>query len=95
MAFQQGIVTEEAKGLQWWKTRQHAAQPDESLSPDKIPNPVLNIVRICMYCTYIYDYADTDKTAQTLAENFEGFSQFLKEQSGKTSYLREFTHPTQ
>ena len=29
-------------------------------------------------------YADTDKTTQTLLENFEGFSPILKEKSGKT-----------
>ena len=36
----------EANGLQWLKTRQHAAQRGESSSPDQIPEPVLNIV-IC------------------------------------------------
>ena len=44
MAFQLWIVTEEANGLQWWKTREHAAQRDESSSPDQITDPVLNIV---------------------------------------------------
>ena len=31
----------------------------------------------------VIDYADTDKTMRKLLENFEGFSQILKEQSGK------------
>ena len=44
MAFQLWIVTEEANGLPWWKTRQLAAQCDELSSPDQIPDPVLNIV---------------------------------------------------
>ena len=30
----------------------------------------------------VNDYADTTMTTQTLSENFEGFSQILKEQSG-------------
>ena len=30
---------------------------------------------------------------RTLSENFEGFSEILKEQSGKKSYLGAFTHP--
>ena len=30
------------------KTRQHAAQRDESSSPDQIPDPVLNIVMYYM-----------------------------------------------
>ena len=30
---------------------------------------------------------------RTLFENFEGFSQILKEQSGDNSYLDVFTHP--
>ena len=38
-------------------------------------------------------YADTTKTTRTLLENFEGFSQIPKEQSGKISYLGEFTCP--
>ena len=38
-------------------------------------------------------YADTIKTTRTLLENFEGFSQIPKEQSGKISYLGEFTCP--
>ena len=29
----------------------------------------------------------------TLLENFEGFSQILKEQSGEKKYLGVFTHP--
>ena len=35
----------------------------------------------------VNDYADMDKTTQTLYENFEGFWQILKEQSDKKSYL--------
>ena len=31
----------------------------------------------------VNDYADTDKTTQILSENFEGFSQMFKEQSGE------------
>ena len=31
------------------------------------------------------DYADTDKNTCPLSENFEGFSQILKEHSGKKS----------
>ena len=30
---------------------------------------------------------------RTLSENFEGFLEILKEQSGKKSYLGAFTHP--
>ena len=41
----------------------------------------------------VNDYADTDKTTRTLSENFEGFSQILKEQSGKKCYFGAFTHP--
>ena len=41
----------------------------------------------------VNDYADTDKTLRALLENFEGFSQILKEQSGKKRYLDVFTHP--
>ena len=37
------------------------------------------------------DYADTSMNTQTLFENFEGFSQMLKEQSGKNRYLGVFT----
>ena len=37
--------------------------------------------------------ADTSMTMWTLFENFEGFSQILKEQSGKKRYLGVFTHP--
>ena len=32
-------------------------------------------------------------TMWTLFENFEGFSQILKEKSGKKGYLGVFTHP--
>ena len=35
------------------------------------------------FAEIVLDYADTDKTTRTLSENFEGFSQILKEQSGK------------
>ena len=38
----------------------------------------------------VNDYADTSKTTRTLFENFEGFSQILKEQSGKKKYLDVF-----
>ena len=48
MAFPLRIVTEEANGLQRLKTRQPAAQRDESSSPDQIPDPVLNIVMYYM-----------------------------------------------
>ena len=41
----------------------------------------------------VIDYADTYNTMQTLSENFEGFSQILKEQSGEKRYLDVFTHP--
>ena len=41
----------------------------------------------------VIDYADTSMTTWTLFENFEGFSQILKEQSGKKRYLGVFTHP--
>ena len=41
----------------------------------------------------VVDYADTSMTTRTLFENFEGFSQILKKQSGKKSYLGVFTHP--
>ena len=34
-----------------------------------------------------------DKTTQTLSEDFEGFSQILKEHSGKKRYLDVFTDP--
>ena len=34
-----------------------------------------------------------DKTTWTLSEIFEGFSQILKEQSGKKGLLDAFTHP--
>ena len=33
----------------------------------------------------VNDYAYTDKTTRTLSENFEGFSQILKEKSGEKS----------
>ena len=39
------------------------------------------------------DYRDTTMTTGTLLENFEGFSQILKEQSGEKRYLGVFTHP--
>ena len=35
----------------------------------------------------VNDCADTDKTPRTLSKIFEGFSQILKEQSGKNRYL--------
>ena len=41
----------------------------------------------------VNNYADTSMTMWTLFENFEGFSQILKEQSGKKRYLGVFTHP--
>ena len=41
----------------------------------------------------VSDYADTSMTTQTLFENFEGFSQILKEQSGNKMYLGVFAHP--
>ena len=41
----------------------------------------------------VNDYPDTSMTTQTLFENFEGFSQILKEQSGKKRYFGVFTHP--
>ena len=45
----------------------------------------------------VNDYADTvwalSMTMPTLLESFEGFSQSLKKQSGKTMYLDVFTHP--
>ena len=37
----------------------------------------------------VNDYADVG----VVVENFEGFSQILKEQSGKKSFLGAFTHP--
>ena len=36
---------------------------------------------------------NTAKTAQTLLENFEVFSQILKEQSGEKEYLGVYTNP--
>ena len=42
----------------------------------------------------VNDYADTDKTMGTLLENFEGFSQILKEPSGEKRYLGVFKNPT-
>ena len=39
----------------------------------------------------VNNYADTDITTQTLLKTFEGFSQILKEQSGKKRYLGVFT----
>ena len=41
----------------------------------------------------VNDYTDTSMTTRTLFENFESFSQILKEQSGKKMYLGVFTHP--
>ena len=41
----------------------------------------------------VNNYANTDKTTRTLLENFEGFSQILKEQSGEKRYLGVFTNP--
>ena len=41
----------------------------------------------------VNDYVDMDKTTPTLSENFEGFSQILKEQSGGKRYLGVFTTP--
>ena len=41
----------------------------------------------------VNDYADTDKTTRTFSENFEGFSQILKEQSGEKRYLVVFSNP--
>ena len=38
-------------------------------------------------------YADTSMTMRTLFENFDGFSQILKEQSGEKSDLNVFTNP--
>ena len=35
----------------------------------------------------------TDKATRTLLENFEGFSQIFKEQSGEKRYLGVFTNP--
>ena len=54
--------------------------------------------RLCqrsqLLCRHVVNkYADTDKTTQTLLENFEGFSQILKEQSGEKKYLGLFTNP--
>ena len=46
------------------------------------------------FAEIVLDYADTDKTTRTLSENFEGFSQILKEQSGEKMYLGVFTNPT-
>ena len=37
-------------------------------------------------------YVNTDKTMWTLSENFEGFSQILKEQSDEKWYLGVFTN---
>ena len=41
----------------------------------------------------VNNYADTDKTIWTLLENFEGFSQILKEQSGEKYILGCFKNP--
>ena len=39
------------------------------------------------------DYTDMEKTTQTFLENFEGFSQILKEQSEEKRFLGVFTNP--
>ena len=42
----------------------------------------------------VNDYPDMYKTTQTLSENFEGFSQILKEQSGKkVTWVHLCIHP--
>ena len=38
----------------------------------------------------VVDYANMTMTTQTLSENFKGFSQILKEQSGEKRYLGGF-----
>ena len=48
-------------------------------------NAALHIDRV------VIDYADTTMTAQTLTANFEGLSQFLKEQSAEIKYLGVLT----
>ena len=54
--------------------------------------------RLCqrsqLLCRHLVNkYADTDRTTQTLLENFEGFSQILKEQSEEKRFLGVFTNP--
>ena len=41
----------------------------------------------------VVDYANMTMTTQTLSENFKGFSQILKEQSGEKRYLGGFKNP--
>ena len=41
----------------------------------------------------VVDYADTSMTKRAVNENFDGFSQILKEQFGRKRYLSVFTHP--
>ena len=49
---------------------------------------------LCRYGVGIVNnYATTDKTLWTLSENFEEFSQMLKEQSGEKRYLGVFKNP--
>ena len=38
------------------------------------------------------NYADTDRTTRTLLENFEDFSQILKEQAGEKRCVGVFTN---
>ena len=40
----------------------------------------------------VVDYANMTMTTQTLSENFKGFSQILKEQSGEKKYADVFTN---
>ena len=40
----------------------------------------------------VVDYTNMTMTTQTLSENFKGFSQILKEQSGKKKYADVFTN---
>ena len=41
----------------------------------------------------VNNYSERSMTTRTLLENFEGFSQILKEQSGEKRYLGVFTNP--
>ena len=41
----------------------------------------------------VIDYVDLTKTMWALSENFESFSQILKEKSGKKIHLVVFTNP--
>ena len=41
----------------------------------------------------VVDYTNTSMTMRTVNENFDGFSQILKEQFGRKRYLSVFTHP--